>query len=375
MRDITFQSAALTDEMVSRLYDAWDDLAQNAIEKNVFFFPWFIRASIPLLRPQKPLVVTVYKGDLLIGLTIMQPDTGYAKMPVSFYRTSLQYHQFLATPLVRNGYANEFFRGLGNWLDSSPHKKSFGVLSLLSGDGEIADTAINAFSSQSRLVATVEEVERPAIIGPSSSEEASIEHISKSRLKNLKRRKASLSKLGKVSVDHLSTADNAEEWLEDFIRIENSGWKHEEKTSIAENPIDMEFYREMVRAAQATNSLSFLRLSIDGVAIAYTLDLKCSSYVYCVKCAHDVNYRKYAPGVLLEYETLKKYYQPNMPIHVDSCTSPENDMLNGMWPSKAKITTLAFSKNTLLHHQIFKSVFFVKSLFNKNTVWTKGKRQ
>ena len=113
MQSITFQSAPLTEETLSDLYSEWLNLAHCAIEKNVFFFPWFVHASIPLLEPKQPQIVTIYQEGLLIGLTIMQSDTGYAKVPVGFFRSCLQYHQFLATPLIRNGYAKEFFSGIG----------------------------------------------------------------------------------------------------------------------------------------------------------------------------------------------------------------------------------------------------------------------
>jgi len=360
MHGIAFESVPLTDETVSNLYDEWHDLAQNAVETNVFFFPWFVRASIPLLKPKHPVIVTVRSHEQLIGLIIMQPDKGYAKVPVGFFRTCLQYHQFLATPLVRAGHAEDFFTGLGDWLDASPQSRGFCLLNLLSSGGEIADAADEVFKRQSRSVTLVEEFERAAIIGPSTAVGEPTDHISKSRLKSLKRREKKLSKLGEVTVDHFSEIDDAREWLEDFIRLENSGWKGEEKTSIAENPIDADFYHEMVGAAESENALSFLRLSVDGVPIAYTLDLRCGAFAYCLKSAHDAAYRKYAPGVILEYETLKKYYRPETNIFVDSCTAPDNVMINELWPDKRKIQSIAFAKTGNLHGFIFKSVFLLK---------------
>jgi len=365
MRDTTFQSVPLTDETVSDLYEEWSDLAHNAIEKNVFFFPWFVRASISLLKPKQPQIVTVRSDGRLIGLIIMQSDKGYAKVPVSFFRTCLQYHQFLATPLIRSGYAGEFFTGLGDWLDASPQNKSFCALSLLSGEGEIADAADEVFKLQDRPVALMETFDRAAIVGPSAQSGQPTDHISKSRLKSLKRREKNLSKLGTVTVDRFSEGDNAGEWLDDFIRLEDTGWKGEAKTSIAENPIDADFYHQMVASADSENSVSFLRLSVDGVPIAYTLDLQCGPFVYCLKSAHDAAYRKYAPGVILEYETLKKYYRPDGDVFVDSCTSPDNAMINELWPHSRKIRSIAFAKAGNVHGFVFKNL---KYIFKMNSI-------
>lgn len=367
MLGLTFQSVPLTEEAVSRLDSEWADLADNAIEKNVFFFPWFVRSSIPLLKPKLPQIVTVRREDRLIGLVMMQSDTGYAKVPVGFFRTCLQYHQFLATPLIRAGHAEDFFTGLGKWLDTAPQNKSFCVLSLLSGEGEIADAATTFLENENRAAAQVEIIERAAISEPLSAGSDPTSHISKSRLKSVKRREKNLAKLGDVSVDHFSEGDDAQAWLDDFIRLENSGWKGDEETSIAKNPIDADFYRAMVAAADSEKALSFLRLSVDGVPIAYTLDLISGSFAYCLKSAHDVEFRKYAPGVILEYETLKKYHRPGANIFVDSCTAPDNTMINELWPGKRKIQSIAFARKGNLHSFIFKSVFLLKQAITKKS--------
>jgi len=180
----------------------------------------------------------------------------------------------------------------------------------------------------------------------------------------LQRRQKNLSKLGKVSVDHFSEGDDAKEWLDDFIRVETTGWKGDEKTSIAENPIDAVFYDEMVASAEAEDALAFVRLSVDEVPIAYTLDLQCGSFAYCIKCGHDAAYRKYAPGVILEYETLKRHYRPDENVFVDSCTSPNNTMINDLWPDRRKIRNMAFGKTGNVHGFIFKSVFALKQAMN-----------
>ena len=367
MRGITFTSSELSEETVADLHDAWGDLANHSIEKNVFLFPWFIRASIPLLQSKNPLLVTIYQDNLLIGLTLMQTDTGYAKLPVSFFRNCLHYHQFLATPLIREGHSQDFFKGLGKWLDASSGNKSFCLLNLLSGDGEIAKAADTVFGSENRATALLDQFERAAIIGPATTEVGGDSHISKNRLKNLRRRRNQLSKLGDVSVECFASNDSAEEWLEGFIRLENSGWKNEAKTSIAQNRMDLAFYREMIASAAEETALLFMRLTVDGVPIAYTLDLSSGPFIYCVKSAHDAAYRKYAPGVILEYETLKRYRRPNGQLStVDSCTSPDNEMLNELWPDKREITALAFARAGIQHRLAFKSVLFLKTLVGKS---------
>ncbi len=372
MRDLTFQSTALTVDAVSVLDNAWQDLAHHAIEKNVFLFPWFVRASIPLLAEHKPRIITVYKRDLLIGLTILQPDTGYAKIPVRFYRTCIHYHQYLATPLIRTGYVKDFFRGIGEWLDTTPADKSFIVFNQLSGGHGIPAAAAEVFARQNRQAAVVDDYGRAFITAPPDTETDLSGHISKSRLKNLKRRRKNLSKAGPVTISEFCHEDSSGEWFDDFMRVENLSWKKRSGTSIAENPDDIAFYKALIKDAVPKNGLSMLKLEVGGVAIAYTLDLKADEHVYCVKTAYDEHYSQYSPGVILEHETLKKYYRHGDPVFVDSCTSPQNHMINGLWPDKKRIITLAFAKKGIRHDMVFKSVVLLKKLAGKSRTLKDG---
>ena len=366
MQGITFKSSPLTPEIVSALWDEWTDLADAAIERNVFLFPSFIRASLQLLSHQKPIVVTVYEAGHLIGLTIMQSDFGYARLPIRFYRCSVHYHQYLATPLIRKGCAKEFFAGIGRWIDTTDEGSSFCLFDLMSGDTEILRAALEIFTAEQRPTLMVDEFERAAILGPTYSQSNVDQHISKSRVKDLRRRRKRLSELGSVSIERCSEGQDTSEWFEDFLCVENSSWKGKAKTSIIQNMPDLAFYREMIASAETEYVVSFMRLTIDGVAIAYTLDLVSGPFVFCLKSAHDARYRKYAPGVILEYETLQQYHPTDQRVYVDSCTSPTNAMINELWPHRKKIMALAFSKRGFRHELAFKSAMLLKQFVGKS---------
>ena len=94
-------------------------------------------------------------------------------------------------------------------------------------------------------------------------------------------------------------------------------------------------------------------MSVGDKPIAYTFDLAHGAYVYCMKCAHDLEYRKFAPGVLMEFETLKFYGSKEVTAIVDSCSSPDNEMLNDLWPERKTIMGLAIARKNWLHETAF----------------------
>jgi len=359
--NVVWKTQSLTKEAITSLEDEWRNLAHDAIEKNVYLFPWFIEASLSLFDAKQPEVVLIYHQGLLIGLFLTEKDLGYAKIPIGFFRNALHPHQFLGTPLVRKHFADQFTIGLFRWLDASPLSKSFLLLSQLSGDKEIT-TAIHKISkTQGRQLLEIDRFQRAMITLPTHGTNPE-GHLSASRKKSLKRKRKALSQLGELSIEQLTSKDKLESWFEDFARLENLGWKQQKKTSIQENLADVEFYRQMLPSAADDAALNFFRLTVNGKPIAYTLDLTCPPFVYCHRCAYDLSYKKYAPGVLMEYETLKIYNRMDFTAIVDSCTSPDNQMINELWPNRKSIVTLAIAKKGIFFQTQFAIMQSVKKL-------------
>jgi len=357
---IRWESDLLTLKSASEIAAVWEDLALHAVEKNIFSFPWFVIPSLPLLDKKEPKIVTVYDGALLIGLFMICQDRGYAKLPLSFARTALHPDQFLGTPLVREGYVDQFATGLCEWLDSAPSKMSFVVLALLTAEQEISDAIIAACKAQKRGLVEVDRFERAAI-EPKISPAAHIdERISKGRRKSLRRKMRRLNEEGAVTIEQLSDKKDLNAWIEDFMEMENSGWKKQNASSILSYPEDATFFRDMLTAAFSRGSLNFFRLCVDGKPISYTVDIVCAPEAYCLKTAFDPAYRKFSPGVLMEYETLKYYSNRSDISSVDSCTDPDNQMLNEIWPDRKTIIELAIARTDEPYRRLFSTAHFLK---------------
>lgn len=359
--EITWKNDTLTEQLVDGLAAEWLDLATAASEKNVYYFPWFIAASLHLEAMQNASVVRVYQGNVLIGLWVAKEDFGYAKLPVLFDRSVLHPHQFLGTPLVRKGAEEAFVYGWMDWLDRAPGSRSFVLLPMFNGQGPLF-SALTAFCiGQGRAHIELERSERAALLPKGSKKQSAIAKINKSRARSLLRRKGKLAELGDVTVEYLQAHDDIAPWLEDFMRVENQGWKKDEGTSILQNPADIALYEKMAPAAFAHGHLKFVRLKVDERPIAYALDLACGEFVYCLKCSHDRAYRKYSPGVLLEYESLKNYDNSSIDYVIDSCTAPDNAMLNDLFPDQKPFVTILIPRKGLIYTALFRLINFLKS--------------
>ncbi len=357
-----WQISEFNDTFVEKHLEAWYDLLNNSVEKNTFLAPWFARFSFELFK-QKPLIVTIFSDDKLIGLLPVQPDLGYAKLPIKFYKSAIHYHQFLGTPLVRQNYEEQFSKVIFDWIDSLPKTASLFFFNLISDETSITKAMELHAHKQSRPYWVSEKISRAAV-WPKPTHAPNKEATGKTRHKNIERRRKELEKLGQISVERLSDLSQLKSWYDDFLHLENNGWKKDKGTSIQQNEPDKLFFYQMLLHGLKQDQLNFFRLKIDNKSIAYTVDILTDEFVYCLRCAHDMDYRKYGPGALLEYEGYKFYRAHQIDYIVDSCTAPNNQMLNKIFPDRKKISSIAVGKRNFLHKVIFKLVKQTKLLLN-----------
>jgi CelD/BcsL family acetyltransferase involved in cellulose biosynthesis len=364
-RRVTWQCEALTQEVVEALQTEWTQLAEEASEKNVFQFSWFILNSLPLLASKAPNIVTIRLGTALVGLVIVHRDLGYAKLPIPFWTSALHPEQFLGTPLVRTGSEDVFAAGLCGWLDESPLQYCFIKLSQITADGPVSRAIIDHCRREKRAVLSANRNSRAAIAPGDWRGSTADSLLSSSRRKSLKRSMKRLLNQGDVSIEKLGNADQLANWTERFLALEDTGWKHEAGSSILSCEHETGLYRAIIRTAFKNGNLHFSRLCLNGEPIAYTLDIHAPPTGFSLKSAIDPRFRKASPGVLMEYETLKYYLGREELALIDSCTAPDNAMLNELWPDRQPIMDLAISRKGTVYDLMFRSVRAAKALLGR----------
>ncbi len=357
---IRWQSDVLCASSVKNLQIEWDNLTHNAAEKNIYLFPWFIKASIALLEEKKSKIITVYNDNMLIGLFIVTKDIGYAKFPFIFYRTALHADQFLATPLVHRDYTDQFVVGLCQWLDNCPVPIALKIFTLMPTDTGVFRSIQKICALQKRPLIAIEQKSRAVIKPQNHSVESAWNALSKQRQKSLIRANKKLSKAGHFKIEKLGDSDKLEHWLEEFLHMEHAGWKGINKSSTLSIAEDTAYFRAMVRSAYEHEAMNFFRLTLNGNPIAYTLDLLSEPYGFCHKSAYNQEYRSYSPGVILEYETMKYYLSNSNFDLIDSCTAPDNDMLNSLWPDQHDIIDLALLRSGKQYQWPFLITYWLK---------------
>ncbi len=153
-------------------------------------------------------------------------------------------------------------------------------------------------------VGTWPSLNSPYIPLPKTQEELQARLQSKFKA-NCRRRRKKLEEKGKVTFERVDGGPDLEARLEEGFALEQSGWKGERGTAIAQDGATRGFYSELARTAAAQGELSLYFLRLDGRAVAFHYGLTHGGTYLLLKPGYDEALKECSPGQLLMEEVLR----------------------------------------------------------------------
>ncbi len=313
---------------------AWADLAERAIEPNPFYAPHAVfaaHAHLPGFAGLK--VVAAYRAGRLVGLApIMRPGLLAGPLPGA---ASLYWNPFVTStmPLLDADGASAIWAAMLAGLHQA------GIRTLLAPQVPMthggADALTAAMEAQRIVWGETARWERPAIESRLSSDDYLHRHPPRRR-KAMTQRRAKLDGAGEVRVTHVAGGPEATVALAQFLALEAGGWKGRAGTALASRPQTRAYIEALV--AEAGAGAQFERLALDGEVIAVNLNLVSQGACFAFKSAYDERFARFAPGILLDGETLR-HALTGLYARVDSCAGPDHRLM-GEWLERETIATL-----------------------------------
>ncbi|MGV6802064.1 MAG: GNAT family N-acetyltransferase [bacterium] len=325
----------------------WRELSQQASEPSPFLDYDLACAALPLYA-KPPQLLTIYKGQLLIGVLLLQGAKGYAKLPLRYLSTAYHSHQFFAAPLWRHGYELEAAKGLCDWLDHNPLGIQFLYLTHLAGNGSTTKALQLYSKADKRRCDIVHHYQRPAVICDKSYEDYLTTNISSKRRKKTRQKFRRLEEVGPTNNGLASTPEQASQWLEEFFRLEKASWKGAAGSALASNPEQAAFYRTVIPNLASKGQLRFSRMTAGTVTLAMTIDIVYQGEGFTLKTAYNPEYAAFSPGALIEFVNLARFLDKEEVDCVDSCMAEGNEALDGIWAERKEIVQLVLGKKTPL---------------------------
>lgn len=325
------------DELTERDLSAWRELAPSAVEPNPFFEADFVLAAWRHLGRNGVGLLVAEDADGWAACLPVHKPARWRRLPIAALAVWRHPYCFLGTPLVASGRTEAAVSAL---LDGGLGERRINVLTFdWLGDGGPVAAALERLLNE-RGISTVryERFERASLRRrpePTYLDDTLRGH----RRRELQRMRRALARdVG----DPVTTTDRPEDpdALEDFLRLEASGWKGEQGTALASREDHARFFRAVCASFARDDRLQLLELTAGGRPVALKCNLLAEGTVFCFKIAYDAQYARYSPGVQLERETVDLFHGRTSLNSMDSCATPNNQMINRLWPDRRPITTI-----------------------------------
>jgi CelD/BcsL family acetyltransferase involved in cellulose biosynthesis len=331
---------------------AWEDLAINAIECNVFYEPWMFLNAWELTEKGKDIrCVLIYttgpsnegSKPVLCGFFPLERMRGYKGLPVSYLQLWRNKYSSLCTPLIRAEHARDCLNAFFEWLGKAEESGPLFSMEYLSSDGWFNQLLTDYTNDHDTLISIEERTNRALLERTNSAEDYIGTALSGKRRKELRRQEKLLGQLGTVAYEAFKPGDDVEVWLQQFLALETKGWKGQEGSALGAQLETRELFLRQMREAAARDRLIMLALKLDGEPIAMKCNVLAGVGSFSLKITFDEKYASYSPGVHLELDNIHRLHANPGWQWMDSCATARHFMINRLWTGRRSLKRIVLA--------------------------------
>lgn len=327
------------------LQDELDFLTNRALEPNIFFSGRFLAPAMPRLEDRVVRLMlmrdeteTHSRMRLMLPFSVEKP--GFS-VGASIIRAWANPFGPLGTPLLDREDAAET---LDNMLEalSRPETGLPGILVLpdLRLEGPVASLLRAVALSRNLSVAITDQAERPFLESTLDADDYLSRSMSRHHRHEMRRQWRRLSEHGELTYAVARQPDEIRYHLEEFLTLEDSGWKGRRKSAMVADRYRAAFAREAVNSLAETDSVRIHSLALDGEAIASMIVFVSASEAWTWKTAFNEVYARYSPGKLL-VDRLTEWHLDDLNIRrTDSCAAPDHPVMSRIWTERESMGTM-----------------------------------
>lgn len=334
-------------EMNADLVSAWQGLEARAIVPNAFLSPHFVLPALRHLESSGDVFgVFVEKTSAglseLIGVALFEIRGPSRRFPLGHLSAFETIHSYLTDFLLDREHASSALREIFHYLRAQRYRWHGLRLNNLSGEYILAEEA-QAVTSEFGARWNLFEQWSRAVLAKEEFGEAALAQIPKRRVKTHQKNLKKLEELGKFEWVLTRQTDSPQTLAEEFVRLEHSGWKGAEGTSLYSNPNHLRFFYEMMTSFNQAGRFFFTELRLNGESIASTTNFISGRAGFGFKLGWDAAYARFGLGIMNEIETMKHAAEVLSDLeYMDSSAAPDS-YISDLWPGRRVICEGMFS--------------------------------
>ena len=324
----------------------WQNLADDAVAPNVFYEPAPLLgalAHLPAATAGRWRVLAVHAAYTVAGQArrqlcgLLPLVESRQRVGPTVWRPWTHPYCFLHAPLLRRGHAVPAWGTLLDWFGG----RSLGVWSLLPADGMMQHTLVAGWQG-GRPAPWIRDRHVRAVLRPDGGDADGMirDALSGKRLREYRRHENALNRLGRLEYRSLQPNEDCRPWVERFLAVESGGWKGRSGTALASTAGDRSFFAAVCERLHASGRLRLTELRIDGAAVAVQCQWHARGGGFAFKIGYDETHARHQPGVLLQLDATRRFFdEPDLPW-LDSCADRDHPMIDRLWPGRRALQSL-----------------------------------
>ena len=321
----------------------WRELAERALEPNVFYHPAFALAAAPVFGADAGAVLTWSRArpQRLIGLFPLRLERRYGVMAALTGWT----HPYapLGVPLVDRAEADAAIGALLDHVAADPRLPKLMLLPLITRGGAFASALTRVLAQHGGAAAHFGEHAR-ALLAPAGGT-GYLDTIAHKKLKELRRQRRRLDEKGEVTFVSAQEPAQIAPALADYLMLEASGWKGRGGTAARQNPDVLHFVQSAIAALAAENRVRIDRLTRGEAPLAAAVTLRAGDRAWFWKIAYDEAHASASPGVQLTLDLTRALSADASVAATDSCATTDHPMIDHLWRERLALADLLIAPN------------------------------
>ena len=328
-----------------------DRITDFALEPNIFFSPRFAIAGLSRLDDRDVRLLLLHdqveevaSGRRVGNVCLMMPFTvekpGFQIGPDIVRAWSNPFGPY-GLPLVeRRGTSqiiDDLFATLGQPGVQLPKILVFPDIFI---DSPLASIIRSTALSAGLPLATVKPQNRPWLDATVDADAYLRNAMNPHHRRNLGRLWRKLEGLGSLEYDVARAPEHVRVQMEEFLLLENAGWKGRKRTSLAADRYRAAFAREAVNLLAERDRSRIFTLKLDGKVIASLIVFIEGGRAWTWKTTYDETLRELSPGLQLMVRVTETLLDDPNVTSADSCAVPDHPVMSRIWTQSRPITTL-----------------------------------
>ena len=360
------------------IIDEIDRVTDFALEPNIFFSPRFLVPAMARLDERQVRLMVLQDGPretpqtrFLLPFSVEKP--GFAVGPDVIRGWSNPFGP-CGIPLVERRETTRILEDLVATLgDAEVNLPKVMVLPDVWTDSPAISLLRGIAIGRGLPVHTAEAVQRPFLQSDLDSVDYLSTTISGSSRRNFGRLRRLMEELGKFEYDIARSPREVRTAMEEFLLLENAGWKGRQRTSLASERLRAAFAREAVNSLAERDLCRIHSFKIDDRVVASLIVFVQSGHAWTWKTTYDEKLAHYSPGSLLIMRVTETHLDdPNIDV-TDSCAVEDHPVMSRLWAERREFATLVIGMRPELERETRQVVSQIQ-LYRSTRAAAKGVR-